>query len=113
MVYAAYREYRAWREARIEQARIEARKEARDKERARVKRIIATRGITLPPEVASVLYGETDQEHPAWLYARIEQARKEGRNAERARVKRELAASGITLPPEIAAILAGEPNDNP
>ena len=109
MVYAAYREYRAWREARIEQVRIEA----RDKERARVKRIIAEWGITLPPEVASVLYGETDQEHPAWLYARIEQARKEGRNEERARVKRELAASGITLPPEIAAILAGEPNDNP
>ena len=113
MVYAAYREYRAWRDARIEQTRIEARKEARDKERARQKRELATHGITLPPEAASILYGETDQEHPPWLYARIEQARKEGRDEERARVKRELAASGITLPPEIAAILAGEPSDNP
>ena len=58
MVFAAYREYRTWRDARIEQAR----KEARDEERARVKRVIAEWGVTLPPEVESALYRETDED---------------------------------------------------
>ena len=94
MVYAAYRDYRAWREARIEQAR----KDGRDAERARWKREIAARGIILPPEVERILYGETD----------IEQARKEAIQEEHARWKREIAARGITLPPEVERILYGE-----
>ena len=62
MVFAAYREYRTWREARIEQARKEALKEGRDAERARVKRVIAEWGVTLPPEVESALYLEADDD---------------------------------------------------
>ena len=58
VVFAAYREYRTWRDARIKQAR----KEARDEERARQKRELAARGITLPPEVESILYRETDED---------------------------------------------------
>ena len=58
MVFAAYREYRTWRDARIEQAR----KEAREEERARVKRVIAEWGVTLPPEVESALYRDADED---------------------------------------------------
>ena len=58
VVFAAYREYRTWRDARIKQAR----KEAREEERARQKRELAARGITLPPEVESILYRETDED---------------------------------------------------
>ena len=65
VVFAAYREYRTWRDARIdriEQARKEALKEGRDEERARVKRVIAEWGVTLPPEVESALYREADED---------------------------------------------------
>ena len=62
MVFAAYREYRTWRDARIEQARKEAREDAIKEERARVKRIIAAWGVTLPPEVESALYREADDD---------------------------------------------------
>ena len=62
VVFAAYREYRTWRDARIEQARKEAREDAIKEERARQKRELAARGITLPPEVESVLYREADDD---------------------------------------------------
>ena len=58
MVFAAYRGYRTWRDARIKQAR----KEARDEERARQMREFAARGIILPPEIAAVLAGEPDED---------------------------------------------------
>ena len=58
VVFAAYREYRTWRDARIKQAL----KEGRDKERARVKRVITASGVTLPPEVESALYPEADED---------------------------------------------------
>ena len=87
MVFAAYREYRSWREereARIKQALAEARAEGRveglaearaegrakgrdeglaegrDAERNRLKREFAARGIVLPPEAERILYGEPD-----------------------------------------------------
>ena len=62
VVFAAYREYRTWRDARIEQTRKEALKEGRDEERARQKRELAALGITLSPEVESVLYREADED---------------------------------------------------
>ena len=55
MVFAAYRGYRTWRDARIKQAH----KDGRDEERARQQRELAARGIILPPEVERILYDET------------------------------------------------------
>ena len=62
VVFAAYREYRTWRDARIEQTRKEALKEGRDEERARQKRELAAQGITLPPEAENILYREDDED---------------------------------------------------
>lgn len=62
VVFAAYREYRTWRDARIEQTRKEALKEGRDEERARQKRELAAQGITLPPEAENILYREADED---------------------------------------------------
>ena len=46
MVYAAYKDYKKWRDAWIKQAREEGRAE----ERARQKRELAEQGVSLPPE---------------------------------------------------------------
>ena len=62
VVFAAYREYRTWRDARIEQTRKETREETLKEERARVKRVITASGVTLPPEVESALYPEADED---------------------------------------------------
>ena len=60
MVFAAYREYRKWRDARVQAARDEGRAEGRDEERARMKRELKEQGISLPPEAEQALFGETD-----------------------------------------------------
>ena len=79
MVFAAYREYRNWRDAReamIRQAEAAARAnglaegraeglaeglaEGRNEERDRLRREFAEQGISLPPEAERILYGEPD-----------------------------------------------------
>ena len=64
MVFSAYKEYKRWREAwqqeLLEEGRHEGRQEGQQAERARIKRELAEKGVTLPPEAEKVLFGETD-----------------------------------------------------
>ena len=64
MVFSAYQEYRRWWEAYQEERREEGREEGleqgREEERARVKRELEERGVTLFPETAKILFGEPD-----------------------------------------------------
>ena len=91
MVFAAYREYRNWREAReasIKQAEAEAR-------------------------AAGHAEGRAEGRAEGHLEGRAEghgEGYAEGRNAERDRLKREFAARGISLPPEAERILHDEPD---
>ena len=87
MVFAAYREYRNWREAR--EASI---KQAEENARAA---------------------GHAEGRAEGHLEGRAEghgEGYAEGRNAERDRLKREFAARGISLPPEAERILHDEPD---
>lgn len=87
MVFAAYREYRNWREAReasIKQAEAEARAAGHAEGRAE-----------------GHLEGRAEGHGEGYA---------EGRNAERDRLKREFAARGISLPPEAERILHDEPD---
>lgn len=91
MVFAAYREYRNWREAReasIKQAEADARAAGHAEGRA---------------EGHLEGHAEGRAEGRGEGYA-------EGRNAERDRLKREFAARGISLPPEAERILHDEPD---
>ena len=56
MVFSAYKEYKRWREA-WQQELLE---EGRQAERARIKRELAEKGVTLSPEAEKVLFGESD-----------------------------------------------------
>lgn len=91
MVFAAYREYRNWREAReasIKQAEADAR-------------------------AAGHAEGRAEGRAEGHLEGRAEghgEGYAEGRNAERDRLKREFAARGISLPPEAERILHDEPD---
>lgn len=62
MVFSAYYDYKRWWAAyqaeRREQGLLEGRAEGEKEERARIKRVLAQRAITLPPEVEKVLFGE-------------------------------------------------------
>ena len=95
MVFAAYREYRNWREAReasIKQAEAEARAAGHAEGRAE---------------------GHLEGRAEGHLEGRAEghgEGYAEGRNAERDRLKREFAARGISLPPEAERILHDEPD---
>lgn len=64
MVFSAYREYKRWwesyKEERFEQGRQEGRQEGREEERARMKRDLAERGVSLEPEAERILFGEND-----------------------------------------------------
>ena len=57
MVFAAYKDYKKWRDAWIKQAREEGRAE----ERARQKRELAEQGVSLPPET---------EKNPVWRIRR-------------------------------------------
>ena len=95
MVFAAYREYRNWREAReasIKQAEENARAAGHAEGRAE---------------------GHLEGRAEGHLEGRAEghgEGYAEGRNAERDRLKREFAARGISLPPEAERILHDEPD---
>lgn len=56
MIFSAYRDYKRWREAWIAQAR----QEGREDERARQKRALEERGLSLDPETEKILFGESD-----------------------------------------------------
>ena len=56
MIFSAYRDYKRWREA----WEHEKREEGREDERARQKRALEERGISLDPETAKILFGEPD-----------------------------------------------------
>ena len=58
MVFSAYKEYKRWREA-WQQELLE---EGRQAERARQKRELAQRGLSLDPEAERILFGETDDQ---------------------------------------------------
>ena len=64
MVFSAYKEYKRWREdwqeELLEEGRQEGRQEGQKAERARIKRELAEKGVTLSPEAEKVLFGETD-----------------------------------------------------
>ena len=58
MVFSAYKEYKRWREA-WQQELLE---EGRQAERARQKRELAQRGLSLDPEAERILFGENDDQ---------------------------------------------------
>lgn len=99
MVFAAYREYRNWREAReasIKQAEADARAAGHAEGRAE-----------------GHLEGRAEGRAEGHLEGRAEgrgEGYAEGRNAERDRLRREFAARGISLPPEAERILYDEPD---
>ncbi len=60
MVFSAYKEYKRWREAWQQELLEEGRQEGQQAERARIRRELAEKGVTLSPEAEKVLFGETD-----------------------------------------------------
>lgn len=64
MIFSAYRDYKRWWEAyqeeRLEQGRQEGREEGRQAERARMKRELNQRGVSLDPEAEQALFGESE-----------------------------------------------------
>ena len=107
MVFAAYREYRNWREAReasIKQAEADARAAGHAEGRAEGH---------LEGRAEGHLEGRAEGRAEGHLEGRAEghgEGYAEGRNAERDRLKREFAARGISLPPEAERILHDEPD---
>ena len=60
MVFSAYYEYKRRWEAYLEERFEEGREEGRKAERARQKRALEERGVTLPPEAEKILFDDTD-----------------------------------------------------
>ena len=58
MVFAAYRDYKRWWEAYQEERLQQGREEGREAERARIKRELNKRGVSLDPETEKILFGE-------------------------------------------------------
>ena len=58
MVFSAYRDYKRWWEAYQEERLEQGREEGRKAERARQKRELAERGVSLDPETEIILFGE-------------------------------------------------------
>lgn len=59
MIFSAYRDYKRWWETYQEERLEQGRKEGRDAERARLKRELAERGVSLDPEAEQALFGES------------------------------------------------------
>ena len=89
MVFAAYRDYKRWREEQV-QRMAAAREEAREKGRVEGREAGRAEGRE----------------------AGRAEGRAEGSAAERLRIKRELTERGLSLDPEIERILSGESDDN-
>lgn len=107
MVFAAYRGYRSWREARLEQMeqmRAEERAKALEEGREEGLEAGKERGLQLGLE-RGIAEGEE-----RGLQLGLERGVAEGVTAERARLQREFAERGIALPPEAEKILAGDPD---
>ena len=60
MVFAAYREYKKWRDDWLKTARAEGHQQGRDEERARFKRELQERGVSLDPEAEQALFDESE-----------------------------------------------------
>lgn len=60
MVFSAYREYKRWWESYKEERFEQGRQEGRQEERARMKRDLAERGVSLEPEAEQILFGENN-----------------------------------------------------
>ena len=60
MVFSAYKEYKRWREAWQQELLEEGRQEGQQAERARIKRELAEKGVTLSPEAEKVLFGDSN-----------------------------------------------------
>ena len=58
MVFSAYRDYKRWWEAYQEERLQQGREEGREAERARIKRELNKRGVSLDPETEKILFGE-------------------------------------------------------
>ena len=121
MVFAAYRGYRSWREARLEQIE-QMRAEAREKGHEEGKE----RGLEIGREIGREMGIEEGKERGLEMGREMgiaegqergmERGLEMGITAERDRVQRAFAERGIALPPEAEKILAGEleaqfPND--
>ena len=121
MVFAAYRGYRSWREARleqIEQMRAEAREKGHDEGREKGLEEGKERGLEIGREIGLEEGKERGLEmgRELGLEEGKERGLEMGITAERARLQRAFAERGIALPPEAEKILAGEseaqfPND--
>ena len=61
MVFAAYREYRRWKDNALREAREEGRQRGRDAERKRIKQELQKHGIS-PPKIERILSGETEDQ---------------------------------------------------
>lgn len=110
MVFAAYRGYRSWREARleqIEQMRAEAREKGHEEGKERGRELGLAEGQERGLEMGRELGLEEGKERG--LERGLEMGREMGVTAERDRVQRAFAERGIALPPEVEKILAGEP----
>lgn len=68
LVFAAYRDYKRWRDNALKEAREEGlaagrkkgREEGREEERARLRLELEARGVTLDPEHERELFGDTE-----------------------------------------------------
>ena len=60
MIFSAYRDYKRWWEAYQEERLEQGREEGRKAERARQKRELAERGLSLDPETEKILFGESE-----------------------------------------------------
>ena len=61
MIFSAYRDYKRWWEAYQEERLEQGREEGRKEERARLKRELAERGVSLDPEAEQEIFGESDR----------------------------------------------------
>ena len=60
MIFAAYQDYKRWWEAYQEERLEQGRAEGRREERARMKRELQERGVSLDPEAEQALFGESE-----------------------------------------------------
>lgn len=63
MVFSAYKEYKRWRDAWQQELLEEGRQEGQQAERARIKRELTEKGVTLSPEAEKILFGEPDNRY--------------------------------------------------
>ena len=63
LVFAAYRDYKRWRDNALQEARKEGLEKGRNAERKRIKRELKKQGISISPEIENILSGEGESEN--------------------------------------------------